>query len=131
MHEARQAARPTKAPKRAGGERRQEAVPGRADSVPASLHYKLAVIDRGGYVDPADPIVLRYQIALNDAVKVSGETATEVADMTVKAQELIRKKGQDGTLLQLMTGVAEIVRESRGGVSFQEGLAAVVTLTGN
>lgn len=75
----------------------------------SSTACKLATIDEGGFVAESDPIVSEYETALSALDGACPESATELADMVVVAQELIANGGQHESLLSILRAVHESI----------------------
>lgn len=58
-----------------------------------SLEYKLAVINAGRYVSQDHITVARFRSLLQQLSNTFIENKPQISDMTVKAQELLRKEG--------------------------------------
>jgi hypothetical protein len=70
-----------------------------------SLAYKLASLNKGGYVSHDDMTVTRFQYLLNEIEKKTENTQTEIADMTFTTQKLLKEKyGKEVSLIDLMEG---------------------------
>jgi hypothetical protein len=73
-----------------------------------TLESKMASLDAGTYVPPDDPVVAEYVQALDALEDVCTNTRDDLADMVVRAQELLLNGGQEESLL----GILRHVRQS-------------------
>ncbi len=76
-----------------------------------SLEYMLAVIDHS-YLDEDDPIIVLYAIQLNSLDEKFLESRYEIANMTVKTQNLLRSTNIDISLYDILTGINSIIPRS-------------------
>ncbi|MBM3702838.1 MAG: hypothetical protein FJW63_07635 [Actinobacteria bacterium] len=68
-----------------------------------TTEYKLAVIDKGGYLEEDDPVVSEYKIVLDSLKSKVINDEVEIADTVVKAQEILREDHQINlTILKIM-----------------------------
>jgi hypothetical protein len=67
-----------------------------------SLEYKLAVVQRGGYVAEDDPLVMRFGRALDRLVSKCPETRQQLADMGVKGRQILSEKHIDEALVDIL-----------------------------
>lgn len=98
-----------------------------------TLEWKLAAINAGTHVPYDHPTVSEFRLLLDSLTAKCTEGRQEIADMTVKAQELLlSKKGVAMKLLDVMKSLdATIPKEAAGGHVFRyaEVAAAFLTLT--
>jgi hypothetical protein len=94
-----------------------------------SISYELAALDTGGNPDSAT--VAKYQKVLTSLHNKTGESEQAIADGTVKGQQLLRDKGKDATLFDLMNGVDTAITSKSEHISYAEALAALITLMEN
>lgn len=89
--------------------------------------YDLAVIKAGHTVDPTDPSVAHFQEVLNVLSRSYGETPQQIADETVKAQQMLAAKGLDDSLDDIMTGMMQI-STAKAHVTYEDALAGYIVL---
>jgi len=73
-----------------------------------SLGYQLATIEKNGYVTKNDILVKRFNSLLNLLSNNYIDTKQEIADGTVKAQQLLKKNGIDESMVTIMEGMNQI-----------------------
>lgn len=95
------------------------------------LEYKLAVINKGGYVSRDDITVTRFRYLLDKIGLKTGYPHGKIADMSVAAHRSLREEyGKRVTLLALMEESRKTL--AAGAVlRYEEVLAAMVVLLGN
>lgn len=95
-----------------------------------SLAYKLASLNKGGYVSHDDITVTRFQYLLNEIEKKTENTQTQIADTTFNVQKLLKDKyGKEVTLLTLMEGANRAMPEgSPIKFKYQEIISTVAVL---
>ena len=59
-----------------------------------TTEYKLAVIDKGSYLEEDDPVVSEYKIVLDSLKSKVINDEMDIADTVVKAQEILREEYQ-------------------------------------
>jgi hypothetical protein len=92
------------------------------------IEYKLAVIDAGGYV-PKDHIsVARFRSLLNQLSETYIENSQEIADMSVTAQNLLRKDGINESIRNIMEGLNRLFSVPVENQKYAEYAASYVTL---
>ncbi len=75
-----------------------------------TAEYKLAVISKGGYVKENDITVKRFRYLLNSIQSITNDSDTDIGDMTVKTQQILRDKyGKKVNLLELMESARKIL----------------------
>ena len=74
-----------------------------------SVEYKLAVVDRGGYVAPDDVVVARFGSLLQQLGSKFGETPERIGDMTVACRNSLREKGVSESIVNIMEGMNRVV----------------------
>ena len=67
-----------------------------------SLEYQLATINAAGYVSRDDITVARFRSLLDQLSTTYIENKQQIADMSVKAQQLLKKEGVKESLLNIM-----------------------------
>lgn len=93
-----------------------------------SIAHELATIDAGGYVSEDDIRVVRFRSLLRQLTETYDLTAQQIADQTVKAQEMLRKEGVQDSLVDLMTGMNQLFSTRQEGKQYAEALASYVVL---
>lgn len=92
------------------------------------IEYKLAVIDAGGFVPKDHITVARFRSLLNQLSKTYLEDKQQIADMTVTAQNLLRKEGIKESLLNIMEGLNRLFSKPLVNQKYAEYAASYVTL---
>jgi hypothetical protein len=88
-----------------------------------SVEYKLAVVDKGGYVSPDDVAVARFRSLLQQLDSKFNETPERIADMSVAGRNTLRDKGISESILNIMEGMNQVLDApllSSTGVNKQE-----------
>src|SRR5262245_6659508 len=82
-----------------------------ASTTPADerIEYKLAVVDRGGYVAPDDLVVARFRSLLEQLSTKWRDTPQRLAEMSVKGRNLLRDKGVAESILNIMEGMNQVL----------------------
>jgi len=94
-----------------------------------TIEYKLAVIDKGGYLDEDDPIVSQYRIAINNLKPKVNNTETEISDIAVRAQEILRDDhGINLTILKILRDFDASIPDGTEKFDLVEIAAAYMTL---
>lgn len=93
-----------------------------------SLSYKLATIDRGGYVSKNDLTVKRFNSLLNQLSVKFVEDKERISDMTVKAKQILRDNGIDQRMLKMMEGINSLFYQKIANQKYSEYLSVYVTL---
>jgi len=94
-----------------------------------TLEYKLAVIDGvWGASEENNVTVARFRTLLRLLSSKYVENRQQIADMTVKAQELLRKDGVAESLLNIMEGLNTVMRIQVGNQRYAEYAAAYTAL---
>jgi hypothetical protein len=94
-----------------------------------SISYQLATLDTGGNPDSAT--VAKYQKVLTSLHNKTGDSEQAISDGTVKGQQLLRDKGKDATLYDLMNGVDTSITSKSEHIHYAEALAALITIMEN
>lgn len=74
-----------------------------------SIEYKLAVVD--GNSTPSDETVRRYGRALDLLERYCPESREEIADMTVRGQEILQEENIDQSLISLLQNFRNSIPE--------------------
>ncbi len=72
------------------------------------LEYNLAIINAGGYVSEDHITVSRFRSLLDQLSSTYRENKQQIADMSVKAQELLKEEGVKESLLNIMEGLNQL-----------------------
>lgn len=92
----------------------------------ASLEYMLATIDKG-YVSSDDISIARFRSLLQQLDTKYSESKQQIADMSVKAQSMLKEKGLQESLLNIMEGMNKLF-SSPADLKYAEYLGAYLTL---
>ena len=93
-----------------------------------SLEYKLATINAGAYVSKDDITVARFRSLLNQLSATFIENKQQIADMSVTAQNLLKKEGVQESLMNIMEGMNQLFPRKIENQKYAEYAAAYVTL---
>jgi len=74
-------------------------------NVNQTIGYKLAVIDKNGYVDENDLIVKRYTSMVKQLDFKYTEDSVQIADMTVSGRNQLIKFGIEQSMIEVMQGI--------------------------
>jgi hypothetical protein len=92
-----------------------------------SLEYKLASIEKG-YVSRDDIIIARFRSLLQQLDSTYIESKQQIADKTLKTQELLKDRGIKENLLNIMEGMNRLFSTSAGSRSYAEDLGRYIFL---
>jgi hemolysin activation/secretion protein len=104
-----------------------------AEEVPANetYEYKLALINKGGYVREDDTTVNRFRFLLNRIESNTQNTRQEISDMTVKAWQILQSDyGKTVTLLQVMEEANDAVGPETKGMNYADIMSMLIVLMG-
>lgn len=94
------------------------------------LPYQLACINKGSLVPKDDPTIARFRYLLKRLEKNTANSLQEIADMTVKGQEILEDKyGVKVSLLYLME-CANDATPSNSGLRYEEILTSCIVILG-
>lgn len=93
-----------------------------------SLEYQLATINAGGYVSRDHITVARFRSLLDQLSSTYIENKQQIADMSVKAQQLLKKDGVEENLLKIMEGLNQLFASRIENQKYAEYAAVYVTL---
>ena len=93
-----------------------------------SLEYQLASINAGGYVSEDHITVARFRSLLNQLSSAYIENKQQIADMSVTAQQLLKKEGVAESILNIMEGMNQLFASRIENQKYAEYAAAYVTL---
>ena len=96
-----------------------------------TLEYQLATINAGYRVESYDPTIAQFSSLLDSLERKCANSRQQIADATVAAQDLLRKKGVKLKLIDVMRNLNDAIPEEAAGskLSIAEVAAAWVTLT--
>ncbi|MDI6854864.1 MAG: hypothetical protein QME75_14830 [Deltaproteobacteria bacterium] len=93
-----------------------------------SLEYKLACINAGRRVSQDDITIARFKSLLRQLSETFVENGQQIADMSVKAQKILREDGISESLLNIMEGMNQIFSSKVGNQKYAEYIAAYLTM---
>ncbi len=93
-----------------------------------SIEYKLAVINTGGFIEEDDETVQEFKILLDKLEKKVVNSRQDIADIAVKAQEVLKDDGYNIQLIQIMRDLNTAIPEGLEGVKLEEIAAAYMVL---
>ncbi|WP_293006031.1 hypothetical protein [Nitrosomonas sp.] len=93
-----------------------------------TLEYKLATINARSYVSKDHITVARFRSLLNQLASVYVEDKQQIADISVTAQEMLKKYGIEEALLNIMEGLNQLFATRIENQKYTEYAAAYVTL---
>lgn len=73
-----------------------------------SIAYKLATLEKGGYVSEDDKLVKRFDNLLTQLDKKYKVNEQQIGDMTYKLKELLKEKGIEGNMIKIMEGANQV-----------------------
>lgn len=96
------------------------------ESVP--IEHQLATINAGGYVSKDHISIARFCSLLNQLSSTYIDDKQPIADMSVKAKEILRENGIEESLLNIMEGMNQIFSRKIGNQKYAEYIAAYIAL---
>lgn len=93
-----------------------------------SIEYKLAVINSGGFVEEDDETVQEFKGLLDKLEKKVANSTQDIADITVKTQEVLKGDGYNIELIQVMRDLNTAIPEGLEDVKLEEIAAAYIVL---
>lgn len=80
------------------------------------IEYKLAVVDEGGFVSTDDPVIDRYASALDEAEAVCPENRTMLADIAVRAVQILDEDapGHSENALSMLSAISAAAGDDLG-----------------
>ena len=93
-----------------------------------TLEYKLAVVHKGGFVAEDDPLVSQFGRLLDSLTGKCRNGRQGVSDIGVRAQEILKERGVDLSLLEVMKGIDGSIPQEASGLDCADVAAAFVTL---
>jgi hypothetical protein len=91
-----------------------------------SIEEKLASIDANGSVSADDITVARFRSLLDQLSQTFTASKQQIADQTVKCQELLRQQGIKESLQDIMEGMNQIFASRNHNQDYSQWLAAYV-----
>ena len=88
-----------------------------------SIAYKLAVMEKGGYVSEDDQIVKRFDNLLQQITNKYNVSKQQIGDMTYKLKEVAEDRGINVSMIKTMEGATQI-----GNLTYTEYLGNYLTL---
>lgn len=102
---------------------------GALDAAGVSLAYKLATIDSpAGSVSEDDITVARFRSLLRQLADTFVEDEQQIADMTVKARQMLRADGINERLLTMMEGMNQVFTKRVENQQYAEYITVYITL---
>ncbi len=92
----------------------------------SSPEYRLAYVERGGFVAADDPAVATFRHLLDQLSSKYEEDSRGIADMTVAAQKGLRQEGVEERILNITEGLNEVIVGPHGLQSYTHVAAAYV-----
>lgn len=93
-----------------------------------SIEYQLAVINAGGFVEEDDETVQEFKRLLDKLEKKVVNSKQDIADIAVKAQEVLKDDGYNIELIQVMRDLNTAIPEELEDVKLEEIAAAYMVL---
>ena len=93
-----------------------------------SIEYQLAVINAGGFVEEDDETVQEFKRLLDKLEKKVVNSRQGIADIAVKAQEVLKDDGYNIELIQVMRDLNTAIPEGLEDVKLEEIAAAYMVL---
>lgn len=88
-----------------------------------SIAYKLAVLEKGGYVSEDDNLVKRFDNLLQQLDNKYNVSKQQIADMTYKLKEVAGNRGITVSMIKAMEGATQV-----GNLTYAEYLGNYLTL---
>ena len=93
-----------------------------------SLEYQLACINAGKQVKKDDLSVKRFRSILNQLSQTFIENKQQIADMSVKANQILKEDGISESLLNIMEGMNQIFYSKVDNQKYSEYIALYLTM---
>lgn len=94
-----------------------------------TTEYKLAVIDKGGYIEEDDPIVSEYKVLLESLKSKVINDEMDIADTVVKTQEILKDDYQINlSILKIMTDLDNSIPDDVGKLDLADIATAYIVL---
>ena len=88
-----------------------------------SIAYKLAVLEKGGYVSEDDQIVKRFDNLLQQLDNKYDVNKQQIFDMTYKLKEVAKERGLKVSMIKVMEGATQV-----NNLTYPEYLGSYLTL---
>ena len=92
------------------------------------IEYKLAVVDKGGFVPHDDPVIKRYDQALDALEPKCTESRTLIADQSVLSVQLLADSGVVTNALEMLRVADDSIPPELGETRCSEIFAALIVL---
>jgi len=96
-----------------------------------SIAYKLAMVEKNGYVSENDKIVKRFDYLLTRLDNKYVDTKQEIADKTVKAKQLLEERGVKESMIKMMEGMNTLNEPKDTYKNYNEYLTIYIILRSN
>jgi len=93
-----------------------------------SIAYKLAVLEKGGYVSEDNLLVKRFDSLLGQLDDKYVENKQQLGDMTYKAKELLEKSGIKESMIKMMEGMNLLFNQVLENQKYAEYISAYITM---
>lgn len=93
-----------------------------------TIEYKLACINAGQRVAQNDINIARFRSLLKQLSKTFVEDPQQIADMSVKGQQMLKQDGISENLLNIMEGMNQLFYTKVANQKYAEYIAAYLTL---
>ena len=88
-----------------------------------SIAYKLAVLEKGGYVSEDDQMVKRFDNLIQQLDNKYDVNKQQIGDMTYKLKEVAGNRGINVSMIKVMEGATQV-----GNLTYAEYLGSYLTL---
>ena len=92
------------------------------------IEYKLAVVDKGGFVPLDDPVIKRYEQALDALEPKCTESRTLIADQSVRSVQLLADSGVVTNALEVLRAADDSIPPELGETRCSEIFAVLIVL---
>lgn len=93
-----------------------------------SIEYMLATLNAGSHISEDHITVARFRSLLQQLSETYIENPQQIADMSVKAQEMLKNDGIDEKLINIMEGMNQLFSRKIENQKYTEYISAYVTL---
>jgi len=93
-----------------------------------SIGYKMAVVEKNGYVSENDLLVKRFDNLLQQLDKKYIDDKQQIADKTVTAKQILEEKGIKESMIKLMEGMSTIYDTKNKYKKYNEYLSCYLIL---
>lgn len=94
---------------------------------PKTIEHQMAIVDKGSFVPENDPSVMEYRKLLDGITLKVNENEQQIGDMVAKTRDLLNEKGFQSSLMEIMTGMNEVLYASSKQRSLKSILGAYCT----